>query len=104
MYPEKFRFAAHEENLKEFSTFNMHKYNKIFPTLAIFLNPKYLKSLIYSKNKINYLKQMKILIKEFVVQKFLWIDSSKNYSRPEREISLIKGKEKVYHASTSPIT
>ena len=30
MYPEKSRFAVHEENLKEFSIFNMHKCNKIF--------------------------------------------------------------------------
>jgi hypothetical protein len=47
---------------------------------------------------------MIILIREFVVQKFHWVDFSINDFRCEGEKSLIKGKEKIYHASTSSIT
>jgi anaerobic magnesium-protoporphyrin IX monomethyl ester cyclase len=100
-YPEKFRFAAHQEDLREFSLSNMHKYNKILPTLGIFLNPKYLKSLIYSKNKINYLKQLKTLIREFIVQKFQWVDFSKNYSQRIKGFSRVKEKKKFSQASNS---
>ncbi|HIF01971.1 MAG TPA: B12-binding domain-containing radical SAM protein [Nitrospinaceae bacterium] len=98
-YPEKFRFATHQEDLREFSLSNMHKYNKILPTLGIFLNPKYLKSLIYSKNKINYLKQLKTLIREFIVQKFQWVDFSKNYSQIIKGFSRVKEKKKFSQAS-----
>ncbi len=98
-YPEKFRFATHQEDLREFSLSNMHKYNKILPTLGIFLNPKYLKSLIYSKNKINYLKQLKTLIREFIVQKFQWVDCSKNYLQIIKGFSRVKEKKKFSQAS-----
>lgn len=68
--PEKFRFAGHSVDLKKFCNSNMRKYNRVLPNLSIFLNPNYLKSLLYSRNKMNYVKQLGVLVKEFVNQKF----------------------------------
>ncbi|SVD78842.1 uncharacterized protein METZ01_LOCUS431696, partial [marine metagenome] len=62
--PEKFRFASHNENLSQFSSSNMRKFNKFLPTISIFFDRNYIKSLMRSKNKKNYLKQMKLLITE----------------------------------------
>lgn len=68
--PEKFRFAAHNVDLKEFCGKNMRRYNKVLPNLSIFFDPRYLGSLVFSGNKSNYIKQTKFLIQEFVNQKF----------------------------------
>ena len=68
--PEKFRFAAHNVNLGEFANKEMRRHNKIYPNISIFFNPKYIKSLWHSNQKRNYLKQLGLLIREFINQKF----------------------------------
>ena len=68
--PNKFRFAKHNVDLAEFASREMKRHNKIYPNISIFFNPKYIKSLWYSKNKTNYTKQTGLLVKEFVNQKF----------------------------------
>ena len=64
--PEKLLYAKHNINLLEWTNKYMREYNKIWNNLKIYLRPKYWKMIYYSKNKINYLKQSVILIKEFI--------------------------------------
>jgi anaerobic magnesium-protoporphyrin IX monomethyl ester cyclase len=68
--PEKFRFASHDVDLGEFANSEMRRHNKVYPNISIFFNPVYIKSLWYSSNKRNYIKQTGLLVREFVNQKF----------------------------------
>ena len=69
-YPEKLLYAKHNINLLEWSEKYMRKYNKVWNNLKIYLSPRYWKMLYNSKNKINYLQQFILLVKEFTNQKF----------------------------------
>ncbi|OIO35451.1 MAG: hypothetical protein AUJ74_06220 [Candidatus Omnitrophica bacterium CG1_02_44_16] len=68
--PQKFKFAKHAINLGQWGPKTMKKYNKIIPNLAIYFDLKYIKCLIFSKRKIDYVRQFQFLIKEFILQKF----------------------------------
>lgn len=68
--PEKFRFASHSIDFTTWVRKATKKYNPIIPNLLIYLDPKYLKNIVRSKRKIDYLKQLKSLIREFIIQKF----------------------------------
>lgn len=68
--PNKFRFANHQVDLERWTRIAMKKYNHVLPNLLFFCDPRYLKSLLFSKRKFDYLKQLGALIREFIVQKF----------------------------------
>lgn len=68
--PEKFRFALHSIDFKTWVKEATKKHNKILPNLSIYFKSKYIKNIIYSKKKIDYLKQLNALFREFITQKF----------------------------------
>ncbi len=68
--PEKFRFASHDVDLLKWATVANRKYNKIFPNLRIFYDLRYVKSVLFSKRKDNYVKHLINLTREFINQKF----------------------------------
>lgn len=69
-YPEKFKFAQHSVDLAKWQAENYGKYNSFFRNIIFYLRPQYWKILIFSRNKMNYLKQFYLLIREFINQKF----------------------------------
>lgn len=68
--PEKYRFALHKVDFSSWVNKNNKKYNRILPSVGFHLSPKYLKNLIHSKRKQNYLEMGGLLVKEFIDQKF----------------------------------
>ena len=70
MYPEKFKFSKHKINILKWTQEKQKKYNKFSKNVKFYLCYKYWKTLIKSKNKINYIKNIYMLIQEFINQKF----------------------------------
>lgn len=68
--PEKFRFASHSVDFLTWAREATRKYNKILPNISIYLRPSYLRSIVYSKQKMDYARQLTSLFKEFINQKF----------------------------------
>jgi len=68
--PEKFKFAKHNVNILEWAQKNHKRYNSVLKNLKFHFGAKYLKTLLRSKNKLNYLTQTGVLAKEFINQKF----------------------------------
>lgn len=68
--PRKYKFSAHNINIGDWATKYNKKYNRIWPTVKFHLAPTYLKNSIKSNRKLNYLKMVGLLIKEFINQKF----------------------------------
>lgn len=68
--PGKYRFCDHKVNFEEWVRKNNKKYNKTWPLIKFSLSSKYLRNLINSKRKMNYLKMSTMLVKEFINQKF----------------------------------
>lgn len=68
--PAKYRFAAHHVDISHWVIENTRKYNYLWPTVKFHLSSIYLKNLIKSKRKGNYLKAAGILVKELINQKF----------------------------------
>ena len=68
-YPEKLKFAKHDINLLEWTQKYHRQYNKVMDNLKFYLSKKYWTTLFKSKDKVNYLKNSILLIKEFVNQK-----------------------------------
>lgn len=69
-YPEKFRFAKHNIDFQPWIKFYYKKFNKIIPNIKVYFTIEYLASVFNSKNKIDYLKQSGLLMREFINQKF----------------------------------
>lgn len=68
--PEKYRFALHNINFEHWVGKYNKRYNRIWPTIKFHLTPIYLRNLIKSQRKLNYIKMSSSLIKEFINQKF----------------------------------
>lgn len=68
--PKRLKFSEHNINLIDFAARYNKKCNKIWKTLKFYLSFRYWKVLFGSKNKMNYAKQFKLLIAEFINQKF----------------------------------
>jgi radical SAM superfamily enzyme YgiQ (UPF0313 family) len=68
--PKRLKFSEHNINLIEFSNKYNKKYNKIWKNLKFYLSIRYWKVLVKSRNKLNYIKQFKLLVAEFINQKF----------------------------------
>lgn len=69
-FPQKFRFAKHNIDLRGWGVKNSKRYNRILPNISFFADLRYLRCLAHSRNKINYIKQIGLLLKEFMMQKF----------------------------------
>lgn len=67
---DKFRFALHDIDLLKWAGKSNKKYNKVLPNIKVYFNPKYLRSFIFSRRKVNYLKHAAFLVREFINQKF----------------------------------
>lgn len=68
--PEKFRFASHSVEFLEWVSKVTKKYNKVIPNCSIYFSPRYLRNIVYSKSKMDYIKQLTSLFREFINQKF----------------------------------
>lgn len=68
--PKKFKFAKHNINLLKWTSKYHKTHNKLSNNLRFYFDKKYLLALMHSQNKINYLNQSIILIKELINQKF----------------------------------
>jgi len=70
-YASKFRFANHRVDFQRWASFYHRKFNKVILNLKIYFSLSYVFLLLRSKRKLNYFKQLGLLFKEFVNQKFL---------------------------------
>ena len=68
--PEKFKFAQHNVNLLEWGQQNHKRHNPVLKNILFHLSGKYLKVLMNSNHKLNYLRQLGLVIREFINQKF----------------------------------
>ncbi|MFH2138270.1 MAG: radical SAM protein [Candidatus Omnitrophota bacterium] len=68
--PEKYRFAEHSVDLLDWVIKANKKYNLIFPNLRIYFSWKYIKNILRSRCKMEYVKGSVSLVKEFINQKF----------------------------------
>jgi radical SAM superfamily enzyme YgiQ (UPF0313 family) len=68
--PQRLKFSEHNVDFLQFADKYNKKYNKIGTNLKFYLSWRYWKLLLRSKNKLNYIKQFKLLIAEFINQKF----------------------------------
>ncbi|MDD4869472.1 MAG: radical SAM protein [Kiritimatiellae bacterium] len=68
--PEKFRFASHSVDIGQWIKQAMIRYNRIWPNLVEFFDPRYIISFLRSRRKGNYIRQLVLLIREFCNQKF----------------------------------
>ena len=64
------RFAKHQVDFTEWSRVNMRKFNKLWPHLRFYLSGRYWRTLLHSTHKASYLQGLRILIREFVQNKF----------------------------------
>jgi len=69
-YPHLFKFAKHSKDLPSWASENSKKYNKIWPNFLFHLSPRYLKTFIRSKQKLDYFHQFGNLVHELLNQKF----------------------------------
>ncbi len=68
--PDKFRFAVHSVPFDSWVRNAMRKYNRVLPNISIYVTKRYWDSIFHSRHKIEYLKQVNFLLREFVAQKF----------------------------------
>lgn len=68
--PKKYKFSEHRIDIGDWVGKYNRKYNRILPTVSFHLSPIYLKNLLRSERKENYLKMAGLLVKEFINQKF----------------------------------
>ena len=68
--PEKYRFAGHSVDLLDWVIKANKKYNRVLPNLSIYFSWKYIRNILSSRCKIEYLKRFMSLLKEFINQKF----------------------------------
>ncbi len=65
----RFRFSDHQVDMDEFYQVNHRKYNSLTNSLGIFMQPAYIKRMLKSKKKNDYLKQLRSLSREMVKQR-----------------------------------
>lgn len=65
---QRFRFAKHKIDFKEFYTVNHPKFNSLHTFLPYYLSSCYIKQLIKSKRKYEYILQLKNLFREYFKQ------------------------------------
>ncbi len=68
--PQKYKFHSHNTNILKWTDTYSRKYNKIWPALKFHLSPIYIRTIIKSRQKTDYLKQLKNLFLELLSQKF----------------------------------
>ncbi|HWS49036.1 MAG TPA: radical SAM protein [Candidatus Methanoperedens sp.] len=67
--PHKYRFSKHKVDILEWANQQNHRFNKILPNLFFHLSPRYLRTLLLSSKKTNYIEQSINLIRELINQK-----------------------------------
>lgn len=67
--PQKYRFSNHHLNILNWSEKQNKKFNQILPNLSFHFSLKYLKTIINSPKKLNYLSQSYNLFREILNQK-----------------------------------
>jgi len=68
--PDTFRFANHSVDLGRWTLAAMKEYNRFLPNATVFFDPKYIKSVLSSNCKEDYLYRTGNLLREFALQKF----------------------------------
>lgn len=68
--PNKYKFHQHDINILNWTKYNSQKYNKIWPAIKFHTRPFYIKTILKSRMKIDYLHQLKNLFLELLSQKF----------------------------------
>jgi len=68
-YPQKYRFSIHKIDVLKWANAQNKKFNQILPNLSFHLSPKYIKTILFSSKKENYLQQSTNLLKELINQK-----------------------------------
>lgn len=67
--PAKFKFCDHAVDLRGWVNGVMRNFNRVGPNLRTFFDRQYVGSILRSKRKSNYIKQLWLLIREFINQK-----------------------------------
>jgi radical SAM superfamily enzyme YgiQ (UPF0313 family) len=73
MNPKVFRFNSHNLDVGRFAIKNQRKYNPTWNSLKIHFSLFYLKHILRSESKWEYLSQIKNLLREYAKQKFGWV-------------------------------
>lgn len=68
--PQIFKFASHDIDIERWTSIYNKKYNKILPNLKFYVGKDFLRILLKSGKKINYLTQFRLLAQELINQKF----------------------------------
>lgn len=68
--PGRFKFSVHDIDIIEWTLHHQKRFNKVLPNLAIYFRPRYWLTILRSKRKSNYLSQLRLLVREFINQKF----------------------------------
>lgn len=68
--PKKFKFSEHTIDLGQWVVKNTKRYNKVLPNLRFYFTRRYWRTIMASRNKLNYLQQLGLLVREFINQKF----------------------------------
>lgn len=68
--PEVFCFSEHRVDLTEWTRAAMRKYNRFGANGRILMDPRYLRSLVRSGNRVDYARQTMDLTRELINQKF----------------------------------
>lgn len=68
--PHKYKFHSHNIDILKWTDKHSRKYNKIWPAIKFHLSPIYIKSIFKSRQKTDYLKQIKNLFLELLSQKY----------------------------------
>jgi len=67
--PHKYRFSQHKIDILDWANHQNQRFNQITPNLLFHLRFQYLKTILYSPNKLNYFQQSWNLLKEVINQK-----------------------------------
>lgn len=68
--PEKFKFSDHNIELGQWVRIYSKRYNRVLPNIRFYFTRRYWRTILKSKEKINYLSQFNLLVREFINQKF----------------------------------
>lgn len=68
--PEKFKFSDHNIELGQWVRKYSKRYNRVLPNIRFYFTRRYWGTILKSKEKLNYLSQLDLLIREFINQKF----------------------------------
>lgn len=68
--PEKFKFSDHNIELGQWVRIYSKRYNRVLPNIRFYFTRRYWRTIFKSKEKLNYLSQFNLLVREFINQKF----------------------------------